>query len=426
MFCHVRVGFQDFQEVGIIPARVLHFPRLHGVVLDQLVRGFAGKPLPDQREQNGLGIPHAQRQPDVLLHVGRIDDQAVHQPGEQAEHVIQQRAGIGEDDALHRGVRNVAFVPEGNVLERRHGIAAQDAGEAGQTFPRDGIAFVRHGAGAFLPLRERFLGLEHFGALEMAEFHRPAFDARADQRQRGLEFGMNIPLHHLRGDGRGAEPKLLANIRFHARRKMRAGADGPGNLADGDNLVDTFEAFQRTAELIMHQGQLEAEGGRLRMNAMAAADARGELVFARARGNGLERRLHIRDENLGTLLHLDGVAGVAHIAAGEAEMEPAAGVVVDDFGDGGGETDDVVVQHLFQFPLAGDEAGEVGEPFITTGLDAGKILRRHDLFLHQRLAGEQFDLQPDLQLVLVGPNRPHFGAGIARNHAASLGDSGRG
>ena len=64
------------------------------------------------------------------------------------------------------------------------------------------------------------------------------------------------------------------------------------------------------------------------------------------------------------LHHLHGERGVDHVAAGEAEVEPAAGVVVDFLGDGGGEADDVVVERFFQFLLAGDEAGQVGEPLV--------------------------------------------------------------
>ena len=48
----------------------------------------------------------------------------------------------------------------------------------------------------------------------------------------------------------------------------------------------------------------------------------------------------------------------------QAEMEPAAGVVVDFLGDGGGEADDVVVERFFEFALAGDKAGGVGEPLL--------------------------------------------------------------
>jgi len=97
-------------------------------------------------------------------------------------------------------------------------------------------------------------------------------------------------------------------------------------------------------------------------------------------------------------------------------MKPAAGVVIDGLGDGGGEADDVVVENFFQLALAGDEAGQIGEPFVATGFDLREIFRRNNFLLHQRLAGEQFDLQPNLEFIFVRPDRPHLGARIARNH----------
>ena len=101
-------------------------------------------------------------------------------------------------------------------------------------------------------------------------------------------------------------------------------------------------------------------------------------------------------------------------------MEPAARVVIDGFGHGGGEADDVVVEDFFQFLLAGDEAGKVGKPLGAAGLDLGEIFGRDNLLLHQRLAGEQLDLQPELEFVFVRPNCPHFRSRVARNHGASI------
>ena len=120
------------------------------------------------------------------------------------------------------------------------------------------------------------------------------------------------------------------------------------------------------------------------------------------------------------LHHLHGVASVAHVAAREAEVKPAAGVVVDGFGNSSGESDDVVVKRLFQFTLAGDEAGQIGKPFVATGFNLLEILGGDDALFHERFAGEQFDLQPEAELVFVGPDGPHFGTGIARNHADTL------
>ena len=76
-------------------------------------------------------------------------------------------------------------------------------------------------------------------------------------------------------------------------------------------------------------------------------------------------------------------------------MKPAAGAVVDFFRDGGGEADDVVVEGFFQFLLAGNQAGQIGEPSVRAALYFGEVGARHDAFPDQRLAGEQFDLQPE-------------------------------
>ena len=91
-------------------------------------------------------------------------------------------------------------------------------------------------------------------------------------------------------------------------------------------------------------------------------------------------------------------------------MEPAAGRAFDFFGDGGGEGDDVVVEDFLQFLLARDEAGQVGKPFVAAGLDFDEVGCGHDALLNERLAGKEFDLEPDAELVFIRPDGPHFRA----------------
>ena len=160
----------------------------------------------------------------------------------------------------------------------------------------------------------------------------------------------------------------------------------------------------------MHERELEAEGGRFAVDAVAAANAGHELGFPRPPRNDFAQRLYIGDENVGALNHLHGAGGVAHIAAGQAEMEPAAGRAFDFLGDGGGEGDDVVIEDFLQFLLPRNEAGQVGKPFVTAGLDFGEVSSGHDALLDERLAGKEFDLEPDAELVFVRPDGPHFGA----------------
>src|SRR2546421_11395981 len=127
---------------------------------------------------------------------------------------------------------------------------------------------------------------------------------------------------------------------------MSTGPDSAGEFADGSDFTGAFEAFLRATELIIHERELEAERGRLGVYPVAAADAGRHLMFLRAPGDRFPQRLHVRDEDIGALDHLDGEGGVHDVAAGEAEMEPAAGAVVDLLGDGGGKTDDVMVEGL--------------------------------------------------------------------------------
>ncbi|MCG3778537.1 MAG: hypothetical protein JW388_1258 [Nitrospira sp.] len=111
-------------------------------------------------------------------------------------------------------MRDVALVPEGDVLQRSDSIAANNSRKAGEPLPRDGVAFMRHGAGAFLAFGERFLGFENFGALQVTELNRPAFDARGDESERVHELSVVVALDHLRGDRRRAKAEVFTNGRF--------------------------------------------------------------------------------------------------------------------------------------------------------------------------------------------------------------------
>jgi len=104
-------------------------------------------------------------------------------------------------------------------------------------------------------------------------------------------------------------------------------------------------------------------------------------------------------------------------------MKPAARVVVDFFRDRRRESDDVVIKNFLEFALPCDEAGQIGEPFLAAGFYLRKIPGRNNFLLHQRLAGQELDLQPDAELVFIRPDRPHFRARVARYHAGRIMES---
>src|SRR4051812_20309003 len=144
-------------------------PRAERVALDESVRLVAGEAGLDEREQDALAEHEAVRRVEVGAHPGRIDDEAVGEPGEPVEHVIEAEEGIGEHDAFGARVRDIPLVPERDVLESHRRRRSQDAREAAEALRDDGIPFVRHRGRAFLPAAERLLNLTDLGAREVAD-----------------------------------------------------------------------------------------------------------------------------------------------------------------------------------------------------------------------------------------------------------------
>ena len=154
----------------------------------------------------------------------------------------------GQNHAFDGAVRNVALVPQGDVFERRQRICAHDAGEAANLFAGDGIALVRHGGAAALLAAERLLDFANFGALQMANFLRDAFERRGDDGERREILRVTIAFDHLRSDWRGGKAQTLADFLFDFRAEMRAGADRAGNFADGQLLRGDLKARERRGD----------------------------------------------------------------------------------------------------------------------------------------------------------------------------------
>ena len=83
-------------------------------------------------------------------HAVGVDDHPAHDPQREVLHVVEQDRRVGQDHALGARVRDVALVPQRDVLDARLGVAAQHAREAGDALGRDRVALVRHRARALL------------------------------------------------------------------------------------------------------------------------------------------------------------------------------------------------------------------------------------------------------------------------------------
>ena len=89
-------------------------------------------------------------------------------------------------------------------------------------------------------------------------------------------------------------------------------------------------------------GELQAEGGRLGMDAVAAADGERALVLEGAALQRLQHRVEIGEQEVRRLRQLHRQAGVEHVGGGHALMEEAR-LGPDMLGEVGEEGDDVVL-----------------------------------------------------------------------------------
>ena len=80
-------------------------------------------------------------------------------------------------------MRDVALVPERDVLETDDAVCANHSRDAADAFRNDRIALVRHRARTFLTFRETFLRLAHFGALPVTNIQRKLIQRRSDDRE---------------------------------------------------------------------------------------------------------------------------------------------------------------------------------------------------------------------------------------------------
>ena len=294
-------------------------------------------------------------------------------------------------------------------FERRDHRRAHQAGEAGQVLRQHRVALVRHGGGALLARREIFLGLAHFGALEMADLDGDALHGRGDHGERREERGVAVARDHLGRDRLDCESELLRDVFLDARVDVGEGADRARDGAGRDLAPRRDQPLAVARELGVEAGELEAEGHGLGVDAVAAPDAGRHLVLERAALEHGEQGVDIGEQDVGGLGELDGEAGVEHVGRRHALVDEAR-LRPDVLGEAGQEGDDVVLGLALDLVDAGDVEGAL------LAHDPGGLLRDH-AELGLGLAGERLDLEPDAELVLGLPDGGHLGTGIAGDHA---------
>ena len=148
------------------------------------------------------------------------------------------------------------------------------------------------------------------------------------------------------------------------------------------------------------------------MNAVGPADLRRVLKFVRALFQHFTEALEPRLNQARSLAHLQRLRRIHHVVRRQAVMQPARRCgIADRFAHSQRKGNDVVPHACFDLQHA-------RRIHARTFANARRRFPRHDTAFGERVRGGQFDFEPALEAALIGPDRAHLRARIARNHAS--------
>ena len=160
-------------------------PCLHRQALDEPVGLVSLQARLHESQEQALAEVEAVAGVEVLSHALGMDDETVDEPCEAVEHVVDGEERVGDDDPLGGGVRDVALVPEGDVLQPDLRGAAYDAREPADPLSRDRVALVRHRRRALLAGGERLLDFANLRPREVADLERERVQRGGDDGEHG-------------------------------------------------------------------------------------------------------------------------------------------------------------------------------------------------------------------------------------------------
>ena len=127
--------------------------------------------------------------------------------------------------------------------------------------------------------RQTALPLRELRCAADGGFRAPALERCRDDRERGKILRVTVALDYLRGDRRGGQAEALADFLLDLRAEVRARADGAGNFSHGHLARGGVEARGVAPIFRVPVRNFQAEGDRLGMDAVRAADFGRVLEF---------------------------------------------------------------------------------------------------------------------------------------------------
>src|SRR5215211_144816 len=169
-------------------------------------------------------------------------------------------------------MRDVALVPQRDVLEPDDRGRPYDARKAGNAFGDLRVPLVRHRGRALHPARERLLDLSHLGPREVAYLGREAVEGRRAERQRAQNLRVTVARDHLRRDGVRLEPEPLTRGALDLGVDRRVRPHGSRELPDTRRLQCPRDSRSRPVEFERPPRELPAERRRLGVDPVGAPD----------------------------------------------------------------------------------------------------------------------------------------------------------
>ena len=201
-----------------------------------------------------------------------------------------------------------------------------------------------------------------------------------------------------------AQVEALEDAALEVRARRRVGPDRAGDRPDRGLGEGALEALGVAVGLEGEAGELDAERGRLGVDAVRAPDAGRVHVLARAGGEDLDEPAGGGDDELARAADLEGERGVEDVGRGQAEVDPAPALARRgrEHVDEGGHV--VIGDPLALLDRLDGEGGRA---------DALEVGRRGAVHL---LAGGHLDLAPGLHAGLVGPHGAQLWTCVAVDH----------
>ena len=269
------------------------------------------------------------------------------------------------------------------------------------------VALVGHRRRTLWPGLKNILPPQHLGALHVADLDGDVFDAAGDDAQRGEIHGVAVAGMTWVETGSGSRPSICRHIP-RPRGSMWQGADGP-EMAPVATSSRAISKGRDARHFGIEAGEGPAHGGRLGVDAVAAADADG-VPCAQARFQRRQRGPYRPAECRRRRNKLHVQRGVQHVRRRHALMDKARLVRADMLGQVGQEGDDVVLWSRPRSRRWGDVEFDI--PRLPDGFGISRADDARSVCASQAWAS--LDFIPDAEFGFGRPDGGHSRTGIAR------------